>query len=142
MIGIRFSDLGWPVVCPMVSIVTQHWSNHVDLMAGDDVAISALPGGVRERRISAGMDRRSEIIPVPCAEDQKAAAVNYARSQIGKGYDYAGVMLFSFAPRWNDETRWFCSELTAAALQHAGIINIPKSLWRVSPGNLFRILSR
>ena len=62
-----------------------------------------------------------------------------SRSQVGKGYEYAGVLFCAFAPRWQDHRRWFCSEIATAALVHAGIIAAPKA-WRVSPGALYRIL--
>lgn len=138
-ITIRFGDLGWPVVAPLISRMTGHWSNHVDLLTDDERMISALPGGVREWGLADLTLAREEPLALPCTEDQRAAAIAFARSQIGKGYDYRGVLFFSFAPRWQDHRRWFCSELTTAALVHAGIIAAPKA-WRVSPGALYRLL--
>lgn len=141
MITLRFADLGWPVVAPIVSWVTGHWANHVDLMTAADMAVSALPGGVRERGIGLHhLDAdRVEMVSIPCSPEQRAAALAFARAQVGKGYDYAGLLCFSFAPRWQDHRRWFCSELTTAALVHAGIIAAPKA-WRVSPGDLYRLV--
>lgn len=136
-LSLRFADLGWPVVCPIISAVTGHWANHVDLMIGKDRMVSALPSCVRAGDAGSIPAKRSEILELACTDEQRAEAINFACDQIGKPYDYAGVLLFSLAPRWNYDDRWFCSELTAAALHFAGIIAVPKKAWRVSPGSLY-----
>lgn len=139
ILTVRFGDLGWPVVAPIISRITGHWSNHVDLLTDGGQMVSALPGGVREWGLAELRLAQDETLSLPCTLEQRTAALAFARSQIGKGYDYAGVLCFSFAARWQDHHRWFCSELTTAALVHAGIIAAPKA-WRVSPGALYRIL--
>lgn len=136
-ISLRFVDLGWPVICPIISGITGHWSNHVDLMIGKDRMISALPSCVRAGDTSLVPAKRSELLTLDCTDEQRNEALSFAIDQVGKPYDYAGVLLFSFAPRWNDKRRWFCSELTAAALHRAGIITVPDKMWRVSPGSLY-----
>ena len=143
MITLRFVDLGWPVVSPAISFFSRHWSNHVDLMTATDMAVSAVPGGVLERALDLRHPDadRVEMITIPCTDEQRAAALAFARAEIGKPYDYLGVLWFPFRPRWNDPRRWFCSELTAAALHHAGILKVPALLHRVSPGDLYRIVS-
>lgn len=138
-ITLRFVDLGWPVVSPAISFFSRHWSNHVDLLTDDGEMISALPGGVRKLSVAGIIRVRDEVVSVPCTDEQRATALAFAAGQIGKPYDYLGVLRFPLRPRWNDPRRWFCSELTTAALVHAGIIAAPKA-WRVSPGDLYRLV--
>lgn len=76
---------------------------------------------------------------MPCSPAQAQAAIDFAREQLGKPYDYGGVISWSWGAGWQDSRRWFCSELTAAALAHAGIIAAPKA-HRISPGDLYHIL--
>lgn len=54
----------------------------------------------------------------------------FAKSQLGKPYDYRGVFSFITRSRPTDNSRWFCSELVFAAADHAGI----HLLERTSPG--------
>jgi uncharacterized protein YycO len=141
MLIIRFADLGWPAVSPLISWWTKHWSNHCDLMTGPDTMISALPlFGVQEwpQRVVAA--KRVEYITVPCTDEQARKAIAYARAQIGKPYDYGGVVSFPFRSSWRVQNRWFCSEITAAALEVAGVISVPKGVYRISPADLYRML--
>lgn len=141
-IDIRFSDLGWGFISRAVSWSTGHWANHVDLVTENGAILSAVPFfGVQEwpeRVVSA---RRVETVTLPCTEEQRAKVLTFARAEIGKSYDYSGVLAFSFRPRWNEKGRWFCSELTAAALQEAKLITVPKFAHRVSPGDLYRLVT-
>lgn len=140
-ITLRFADLGWPVVCPIISRLTHHWSNHVDILTDDGRMISALPGGVREWGKAELAIVREEIVAIPCSAEHRAATLSFALGQIGKDYDYLGVVAFKWAPPWNDSRRWFCSELAAAALAHGGLITVPKGTHRISPGGLMGLVS-
>jgi uncharacterized protein YycO len=138
MIIVRFCDLGWPVVSPAISWITGHWANHCDLMTGDGTMISAMPlFGVQEWPERVVQVRRVEYVEVPCGDVPSAMAKAYARAQIGKPYDYGGVISYPFRSRWSDQRKWFCSELTAAALEVAGIIDVSKTVQRVSPADLY-----
>lgn len=142
MIAVRFADLGWPVVSPLISRFSGHWTNHCDLMTSCIGVIAALPlHGVKERLISKVPAVREEFVRVACTEGQAAKAIAFARDQVGKSYDYGGVFSWSWGAGWQDSRRWFCSELTAAALAHAGIITAPQA-HRLSPGDLYRILKQ
>lgn len=52
----------------------------------------------------------------------KRCAIEFLRSQLNKKYDYKGALgLFLSATRdWNEDDKWFCYELAAAALKAAG----------------------
>lgn len=49
--------------------------------------------------------------------DQRCAAVRFLRLQIGKPYDWPGLLLFGRAQAKPNRS-WFCSELLFAALDH------------------------
>ena len=138
MIIVRFCDLGWPVVSPLISWWTGHWANHCDLMTGDRNMISAMPlFGVQEWPQRVVTANKVEFVRVECTEQQRAKALLYARTQIGKPYDYGGVISFPFRSKWSEQSKWFCSELTAAALDVAGVIRVDKRVNRISPADLY-----
>lgn len=68
--------------------------------------------------------------------------VAWTNSQIGKSYDWAGIM--GFVNPWRkggDPDRWFCSEICAALAVKLGIVkSIDKRLDRVSPRDLWEIM--
>ena len=57
--------------------------------------------------------------------------------EIGKDYDYLGVIGLPFNRDWQEDDKWFCSELVAYVLQ--GFITI-KDQHRVTPNNLLKLL--
>lgn len=137
-IKLKFVDLGWPVICPIISKITGHWSNHVEIYIDEKTLISALPGGVRKYKENEIKNVKEEILEISCTKEQKDIVNSFIISQLNKPYDYLGVLLFSLAPSWNDSRRWFCSELIGAALIKAKII--PTSLsYRISPGSLYNM---
>ncbi len=67
----------------------------------------------------------------------------YARTQVGKGYDYLGVFRFisrrRHGRRQSPCSRLFCSEFAFACLQRVGIPPLHRTeAWEVSPGMLAR----
>ena len=72
---------------------------------------------------------------------QAAAIYGFAASQIGKPYDWPGLVGFYLqnVPRdWRDPVSWFCSELVAASFERAGIYLLSRltEVWGVTPDNL------
>lgn len=68
--------------------------------------------------------RKVEYFSVPSmSEEQWKVAWDWARNQIGKGYDWRGVLRFVYKkPAFgeNGNGRFFCSELVHAAIACAG----------------------
>ena len=139
-LSVRFADLGWPVVSPIISAMTSHWANHCDLLTSNGRMISAMPGGVRERAIDSLTAKRALTVAIPCTSRQRATALAFAFEQVGKPYDYGAVLSFAWGAPWSERRKWFCSELCAAALAHAGIITVPR-VRRISPGDLAAMLA-
>ncbi len=74
----------------------------------------------------------------PLTDEQRMAIKYFAREQVGRPYDYRGVLRFISRrdPRRQNK-KWFCSELVFEAFLRAGIellARVPSH--RVSPGDL------
>lgn len=85
--------------------------------------------GVQERKLTdwQGID----AFMVPSMDDwQWAKAVEHARQQIGKPYDYRGVFRFLTRSEADDNGKLFCSELVFASCLH-GRAHLLK---RIKPG--------
>lgn len=54
-------------------------------------------------------------------DEQWGKAVEWAESQIGKKYDFGGVLRFVTRWRKQQDDKWFCSELVFQALKEAGV---------------------
>lgn len=78
---------------------------------------------------------------------QHEAVTTFCQAHVGCGYDWFGVIRFLSGICRDDETRWFCSELVAAACAEAGHRLQATSTWRLSPvtlswSPLLRMVSR
>jgi hypothetical protein len=65
-------------------------------------------------------------------DGDKEASLTFVTGQLGKRYDWLGILGFLLPGRINDPKRWYCSEICAAAL---GIGKRP-----ISPQQLYEIL--
>lgn len=95
------------------------WS-HVGLVDGDTVIeATALHGVVRSPLPAAiGRAARWEFVDLPCTDPD--AILSAAASQIGKPYDFGAVVGIGFRRNWQQDDRWFCSELVAWSFDRAG----------------------
>lgn len=117
------------------------WS-HVDCLFDDGTVIGAMKEGVQRMYLSerlAGPRKvkayRIDIINLP----KEYAAFEFAKEQVGAGYDWSGMVgMFLPAKQFElqDQSRWFCSELVAAAIEAGGVKIARYSNWRLSPGFL------
>jgi uncharacterized protein YycO len=112
------------------------WS-HCAIIDGDQVIEAAATGGVRVRPLADLIADSSEhdIRHLPARD--AASVIAAARSQVGKPYDWAGVVGIGFRRRWQDADSWFCSELIAWAFQAAGSPLFRVQSWRITPRDLF-----
>ena len=93
------------------------WSkfSHVDILIEPDVYLGALPGEGVVFHNEKPRDFQFCEIAVP------ESAIAFAQSQVGKPYDYTGILGFGLHRNWQDDRKWFCSELIAAACLHGGV---------------------
>lgn len=61
------------------------------------------------------------------------AAHKFALDQIGKPYDWSGVIGIGIRRNWQADTAWFCSELVEAACVAGGRQRFENNIWRVNP---------
>lgn len=67
-----------------------------------------------------------EVVDVPTPDDARGLA--WAHSQVGKPYDWTGVVGIALAQRdWQEDDAWYCSELAERALAEAGLVR-----WRAN----------
>jgi len=110
--------------------------SHAAIRVNEDECVEAWQGaGVRLKKITDWSN--VDIFRVPATERQRIVAVSFAGQQIGKKYDYLGVLRFLSRRHCNDVQRWFCSELVFAAFKHAGVDLLHRiAPWEVSPAVL------
>lgn len=98
------------------------WS-HVALVLPESEAVidaTFMAGGVRQRSLSQLLDICSKYefrdLTVPDPE----AGYAFARSQLGKPYDWTGVIGLGLHRDWQTDDAWWCSEFVEAVLAAAG----------------------
>ena len=86
---------------------------HVALLY-DDECIEADPGGVVRRPWTDDRAGVWTVVDVPASPIDVAASYRWACLEVGRGYDWAGVLWawwFGRAAGSGARRRWFCSEL-------------------------------
>jgi len=115
------------------------WS-HVAVVDGETVIEAiALHGVVRTPlALRQAQDSRWSMSSLPCANPP--AVVAAAASQIGKPYDYTGVLGIGLHRNWQEDDSWFCSELVAWAFETGGsALFRPNASHRVTPQHLWML---
>lgn len=132
----------WNPISAAIRFSTRSWASHAEFIDTDrEITVGARSiGGVRAR---------------PCAKDRYSRveqftakgilqAYEWARTQIGKPYDFSAVAGIAVDRNWRDETKWFCSELIVASFEHVGFPLLSTrpsaAVWRYTPRDL--LLSR
>ena len=118
-------------------IRTMTWSSwaHCGIVTPEGTVIEARAfATVGERRVEDLQSHASKwterLIEVPDPD----AGIAWARTQIGKPYDYRGIAAFvGRNESWQDEDSWFCSELVEAAIAHAGRTRFLLQANRITP---------
>lgn len=112
------------------------WSpfSHVDFVMPDGRVLGATASaGVAIR--DAEPAQHEAIFNVPGVPGDVVFSI--AAGQLGRPYDWAGVLGFALRRRWHDHHAWFCSELVAWAFWEAGVPLLrTDAAWRVTPRDL------
>jgi uncharacterized protein YycO len=77
-----------------------------------------------------------DTFTVAIRAEQEHAVIDFAKQQLGKGYDYTMVARFLTRRQATRKSsgKWFCSELVFAAYQEAGVSLLRDTEpWEVSP---------
>ncbi len=115
--------------------------SHVDAILPDGTLLGARSDRIRGIepgvRIRPGAYERWSsrvVFTLPSTVEQEAAFHGYLRRQIGKPYDHTAIWGFVLNRNWRESDSWICSELQAAALEHAGLVpNLYLSANKMTP---------
>lgn len=135
MVALEFSSRNtWSGLA--VRAFTWCWCSHVDLVLPDGRLLGALPGsGVQIRDWTPA--RRVERFHIDAPPALLQAVLERALSQIGRPYDWAGVLGMALRRKWAEQDSWFCSELVAWAFADAGHPLLrAQHLYRITPRDL------
>ena len=114
------------------------WSeyNHVAIGRADGTLLIEAVGwrGVVFTTLEHHRSRATEI-KVMEVEVQGDPTV-HLREQLGKKYDYSGILGIWFRRNWQGENRWFCSELVAWSCAKAGTPLVVEEKHRVTPHDI------
>lgn len=134
MIALRFSG-GMGLTGRVVQAATWSWASHVDFELEDGRLLGAVPGrGVCVRDPRHDAPSRVERYQVKLPWGLYGSPLDWALNQVGKPYDWAGVLGYALRRRWQDKDAWFCSELVAFAFRGAGYPLLrANDAWRITP---------
>lgn len=116
MITLQFSTTNH-LSSKAIRFFTWSWASHVEFVLPDNKFLGALAthnGVVEHDLIEYTRIERYTV-------DAPESIIDIARTQIGRPYDWGGVM--NFIPRqriWTEDDKWFCSELVAWAFEQGG----------------------
>ncbi len=119
------------------------WS-HVGILSGYHrgvhLVISARWKGVVEDILEYDWPKTRQVLRVRgITEAEVRTIVGFCKMQLGKRYDFCGLLDFLTFQKHQSDDRWFCSELVYAALRYAGIdiFRGRKDRAFVSPGDIY-----
>ena len=139
-IRLLFSTSHHPMSAVIRACTWSKWS-HVALVAGP-CAIEAVTTGVRKVPVLEAMDRakRAAVVELPCRDPR--AVIAAAESQLGKPYDFTAIVGLGLHRDWQEDDRWFCSELVAWAFAEAGTPLFRTEAWRITPQDIYKPIWR
>jgi len=110
----------------IISLATRSPYFHVALCCAPDVVLEAVPKGVRQRDLRDPRDQHPYII-IPGFPESRDAAIAWARTQVGDGYDSVDLavivlhrMFRLFRVNYVIGDRYTCGEFVASAYEQAG----------------------
>ncbi len=104
---------------------------HVALYEGDECVIEARPRGVVRRNLREAGEHHYIIIPAP--ENGGLSALQWAKEQLGDGYDVSGVLILVLERLFDNlhlnfkptDDRFSCGELVLCAFRETGTELLP-----------------
>ena len=134
MITLQFSTTKH-ISSKAIQFFTWSWASHVDFVLPNGKLFGALAtqdgGGVRLH--DAENYTRIERFQVDVPE----SIIDIAMTQEGKPYDWAGIFGLVLRERnWEDDDKWFCSELVAWSFKQGGFPLLNETTSRITPRDL------
>lgn len=140
MITLLFSKRNHPGSWVIRAVTWSEWS-HVEIVLPDGRLLgAAAPHGVQfysmEERMAVAT--KAAIMHFP---GDVEAAMTWAQSQIGKPYDWTGVIGLGLHRDWEEDDKWWCSEFAGKFLKEGGFDPyrsevmrrlVPQHLWMLN----------
>ena len=138
-IRLIFSNSSQPL-SPLIRWVTWSDWSHVAILVDDNLIIESTlsRGGVKIDSLSNFKDRSKDwaIFEVDCKSPSRVLAA--AMTQVGKPYDWTGILGIGLKRDWQEDDAWFCSEFVFWAFDYAGEPKIRKdSIRRATPQHCY-----
>lgn len=150
MISLRFVSGGQSSLGSLLIEWYDHGKySHVDsvlpdgtLLGARNDVIGSVPAGVQIRPANYTGSEAFLVVNIPCEDTQEAVFYQFLKSQIGKPYDQTAIAAFVVGRNWSDPSAWFCSELCAAGLEHAGVVHsLSAPVNKIAPDDLLLVVS-
>ena len=123
---------GW-----LIRVFTFSQWNHVSIEIGGKVYEARGRTGVTQTGAKGYLNKWAKTDTVQIAAPSPVSAVAFLEAQIGKRYDFGGIVALPFRKPWHSRSKWFCSELVAAALIASGLPKMRVDAYRVTPRDLW-----
>ena len=123
---------GW-----LIRLFTFSQWNHVSIEIDGQVYEARGRTGVTQTGAKGYLNKWAKTDTVQINAPSQVSAVAFLNAQIGKRYDFGGIIALPFRKPWHGRSKWFCSELVAAALLSAGLPKMRVDAYRVTPRDLW-----
>ena len=120
----------------VIRVFTRSRFSHVAIEVGNTLYESRFATGVHKPK---HIKNVTDILELDDLDDQSVKA--FLEAQVGKKYDSKAICSFFFSRIWENTKKWFCSELGAMAIKVGGYKGIPNNLSKVSPEDLYKIVT-
>ncbi|MDD2105723.1 hypothetical protein CMV24_15000 [Pseudomonas plecoglossicida] len=138
-IQLLFTTTRMPLSALIRAATWSRWS-HVALVDGPNVIEAVALGGVRQISKNHAMSQATDYCLVDLPARYPQAIIDAARTQLGKPYDWTGIVGLGLHRNWQEEDSWFCSELVAWAAAETGEAWFRSdALRRVTPQHLWML---
>ena len=87
----------------------------------DSIIDSTFKYGVSQRTRNDWIKGKILVDSIKLSIPNEENAINFAKSQLGKPYDFTALVGFLFWRSWQDTGSWYCSELVTASLLAGGL---------------------
>jgi hypothetical protein len=121
----------------LIRIATMSRFSHVAIEVDNTIYESRFATGVHKPK---HIKNVTDIIELDNLDDESVKA--FLEAQVGKKYDSKAICSFMFSRTWEDLNKWFCSELGAMAIKVGGYKGIPNNLSKISPEDLYKIITK
>ncbi|MDE2096293.1 MAG: hypothetical protein KGL39_03540 [Patescibacteria group bacterium] len=122
--------------------------SHVDIVYPDGTLVGARDDfhvdwkgkyntGVQRRPADYANFSVRERVVVPVTPDEQRVIYQFLDAQIGKPYDESAIAGFVLGRDWRSPRAWFCSELGAAAFEHANVVQVLTPESKITPNDYY-----